>query len=65
MFIHEYMCAVTLHMQKLDPCHEAHMDGLLSNHYMNQLKKVVADVFLEANGLVMVRSDWYMVCCVV
>ena len=31
----------------------------------NQLMNVAADVFQQNEGLVMVRSDWYMVCCVV
>ena len=31
----------------------------------NQLMNIAADVFQQNVGLVMVRSDWYMVCCVV
>ena len=30
----------------------------------NQLMNIAADVFQQNEGLVMVRSDWYMVCCV-
>ena len=31
----------------------------------NRLKNIPADIFRENVGLVMVRSDWYVVCCVV
>ena len=31
----------------------------------NQLVNIAADVFQQNEGLVLVRSDWYMVCCVV
>ena len=39
----------------------------LSHLYLsdNQLISVMANIFQENFGLVLVRSDWYMVCCVV
>ena len=40
--------------------------AFLSHLYQtdNPLINIAADVFLENPGLIMIRSDWYMVCCV-